>query len=526
MCSASIQMQHTSTVNFEENHKKNPRSIKSLITLVTFVSLFTLATLKMKSKNFLWLSLPLFILLILAFLLPISPNDYWWYLRLGSEISQTHTIPTIETFTQSQVGQPMVYHSWLAALLLFWVYQLGNIPLTIFLRGIILTFTYTLLWKIMRDRGASPQLASLISFFGILAGSVNWAIRPQLFAYPLFAITLWTLLKWDKKPNTRVLGLLPFVSFFWTNLHGSFILLFLLGGAALVFGRGENKKTSYSFVSLCGKKRQLSLALLVALLATLLNPRGFGVWTYVIDSLTLISNQAYSREWMPPVNEGWQMNLFFGWILFFLTVASLKPRSLSRLSAVWVLGFGWLALSGQRYGIWFLFIISIFTTEMLAGWLKSRPRHGIPKMDYAIGIFILIIPLAFLPGIRDAWWADSPPALSSKTPVDAVIWLENHPDLPAPLWADLAYSSYLVYALPERPVWIDTRFEVYPPAHWERYKAISAGAWNWTDLLEEEGINLLLLSKNEQAQLILAVDFSENWREVYSDEKSVIFLKK
>ena len=466
----------------------------------------------MKSKNFLWLSLPLFILLLIAFLIPISPNDYWWYLRLGSEISQTHAVPTIETFTQTQAGQPMVYHSWLAALLLFWVYQLGSLPLTILLRGIILTFTYTLLWKIMRDRGASPQLASLVSFFGILAGSVNWAMRPQLFAYPLFAISLWILLKWDEKPNARVLGLLPFVSILWTNLHGSFILLFLLGGAAFIFGRGN--------------KRNLFFALLAALLATLLNPRGFGVWTYIVDSLTVISNQAYSREWMPPVNEGWQMNLFFGWILLFLAVAGLSSRKLSRLAWVWILGFGWLALSGQRYGIWFLFIISIFTAELLADWLKSRPRRGIPAMDYAIGAFILIIPLAFLPGIRDLWWAESPPALSSETPVDAVIWLENHPDLPAPLWADLAYSSYLVYALPERPIWIDTRFEVYPPEHWERYKAISAGVWNWEILLDEEGINLLMLSKNEQAELILAVDFSENWLEVYSDETSIIFVRR
>ena len=489
----------------------------------------------MKSKNFLWLSFPLFILLTLAFLLPISPNDYWWYLRLGSEIASTHAVPTIEAFTQTQVGQPMVYHSWLSALILFWIYQLGKIPLTIFLRGIILTFTYSLLWKIMRDRGASPQLASLVSFFGILAGSVNWAIRPQLFAYPLFVLTLWVLIKWDEgKRGVRVLYLLPLISFFWTNLHGSFVLLFLLGGAALIFGTCQKdisseetkKKTSCFFVWLRGRKKYLTFALLAALLTTILNPRGFGVWVYVKDSLTVISNQSYSREWMPPVNEGWQMKLFFGWVLFFLTVASLNSRKLRPLSAVWMLGFGWLALSGLRYGIWFLFILSIYTAEMLSDWFKFRPRRGIPKIDYAIAIFILIIPLALLPKIRDAWWADSPPALSAETPIEATEWLKNHPELPAPLWADLAYSSYLVYALPERPVWLDTRFEVYPPEHWERYKSISVGAWNWEILLEKEGINLLMLSKSEQKELILAVGFSEGWNEVYSDEKSINFEKK
>ncbi|MCP4139643.1 MAG: hypothetical protein GY755_05030 [Chloroflexi bacterium] len=463
----------------------------------------------MKSKEFLWLSLPLFILLLIAFLIPISPNDYWWYLRLGSEISSTGAVPTIETFTQSQAGQPMVYHSWLSALLLFLAYKLGSLPLTFLLRGILLASTYAILWKIMRERGASAQLASLVSFFGILAGSINWAMRPQIFAYPLFVLTLWILLKWDEEPNTRVLGWIPLISLLWTNLHGSFVLLFLLGGAAFVFGRG--------------KKQTLFISLFAALLATLINPRGFGVWTYVIDSLIVISNQAYSREWMPPLNEGWQMNLFFGWILVYLTVASLNTRKLRMLPVVWMLGFGWLAFSGLRYGIWFLFIISIFTAEMLSGWLKSRLRRGIPKMDYAIGVLILLFPLLLLPGIRDSWWADSPPALSTETPVDATVWLAENPALPDPLWADLAYSSYLVYALPERPIWIDTRFEVYPPEHWERYKAISAAAWNWEILLEEEGINSLFLSKSEQAELISALAFSENWDEVYSDESSIIF---
>lgn len=485
----------------------------------------------MKSKDLLWLSLPLFILLSLAFLLPISPNDYWWYLRLGSDILVQRAIPTVETFTQTQAGQPMVYHSWLSALILFGAYQLGKLPLTFFLRGVVLALAYGILWKIMQERGASAPLASLVSFFAILAGSINWAMRPQLFAYPLFVWTLWILLKWDEGESARDLYLLPLISLLWTNLHGSFVLLFLLGGAAFLFGRGEKggsttKAQSTQSFAWWSQRKTLVFALVLSLLATLINPRGFGVWIYVKDSLTVISNQAYSYEWMPPVNEGWQMNLFFGWVLLFLTVASLRSRSLSRLSVVWLLGFGWLAFSGLRYGIWFLFLLAIFTAEMLDNWLKSRPRRGIPAMDFAISALLLLFPLTLLPGIREAWWADAPPALSAETPVEAAAWLKAHPEIPDPLWAELAYSSYLVYALPERPVWIDTRFEVYPPAHWERYKAINAARWDWESLLEEEGIQSLLLSKNAQAALIQAVDFSSNWREVYSNENSMIFVKK
>mgnify|MGYP006971710157 CR=1 FL=1 len=467
---------------------------------------------KISSKEFLWLSIPLFILLTLSFLLPVRPNDYWWYLRLGSEIASTHTVPIIDTFTQTQAGQPMVYHSWLSALLFFWTYKFGGISLTVFLRGLLLSLTYTLLWKMMRARDATPQLASLISFFAILAGSVNWAVRPQLFAYPFFAISLWILIKWDREDGDwRVLGWLPLVSLLWVNLHGSFVFLFLLGGAAYLFGKGERKA--------------LFIALVGVFIATLINPRGIYVWEYVVDSLSVISNQAFSREWMPPVNEGWQMNLFFGWILFFMAVAGLSSRKLSLLDWVWILGFGWLAFSGLRYGIWFLFILSILTADLLADWGKPRTRQGIPAMDIAIGAIILLFPLALLPGLRELWWAEAPPKLSADTPVEATQWLKAHPELPGPLWADLAFSSYLVYTLPERPVWIDTRFEVYPPEHWERYQAISSATWKWETLLEEEGSNLLMLSKTEQADLIPALGASSNWDEVYADETSLIFIR-
>ena len=465
---------------------------------------------KITSKEFLWLSIPLFILLTIAFLLPVRPNDYWWYLRLGSEIASTQAIPTIDTFTQTQAGQPMVYHSWLSALLFVWIYKIGGISLTVFIRGLLLSLTYTLLWKVMRARDARPQLASLVSFFAILAGSVNWAIRPQLFAYPLFAWSLLILWRWQQG-NNRDLWALPLAALFWVNVHGSFALLFLLGGAALVFGKGERKLLFFSLVGV--------------FIATLINPRGVYVWKYVVDSLSLISNQAYSREWMPPVNEGWQMNLFFGWTLFFMAVAGLSSRKLSRLDWVWILGFGWLAFSGLRYGIWFLFILSILTADLLAAWGKERLRGGIPAMDIAIGAIILLFPLALLPGLREFWWAEAPPALSAETPVEATAWLKAHPELSGPIWADLAFSSYLVYTLPKYPVWIDTRFEVYPPDHWERYKGISSAAWNWESLLEEEGSNLLILSKTEQAKLILALNASSNWAETYADEISQIFIR-
>ena len=102
-------------------------------------------------------------------------------------------------------------------------------------------------------------------------------------------------------------------------------------------------------------------------------------------------------------------------------------------------------------------------------------------------------------------------------------WLDAHPD---PIWADLAFESYLIYALPERPVWIDTRLEVYPPEDWQRYKAINAAAWNWQSLLDEDEINILFLSNISQSELLKAVNTSDIWCEIYADEQAMIYARR
>ena len=265
-------------------------------------------------------------------------------------------------------------------------------------------------------------------------------------------------------------------------------------------------------------------------MTSLINPRGLIAWQYVFQSLTTPSSQNFSMEWSPPLNAGWQMHLFFGWLLLFIPLAAISPRKLTNLEWTWLLGFGWLALSGQRYVIWFVFIQSVMSANLLTSlleWFNSRrqtkpAQMGITAMNISLGILFTLMPLALLPGLRAAWWADSPPALMD-TPVQAVGWLEGNPFIPGPLWSEVGYSSYLEYALPSRKVWNDTRFEVYPTEQWERYKAINSAAWNWQTILNEEGVNLLLVSKSKQVDLLAALHTSPGWVQIYADEEAVIY---
>jgi hypothetical protein len=468
-----------------------------------------------RSYDFLWLSLALFIILPIAFFLSITPHDYWFYVRIGKDILETGSIPTVDTFSYTYPGRPIHYQPWLSAVLFWLAHAAGGATPTFLLRGICIGIAYGLIWSLMRAAGTETKIAALLVILLGLSSSMNWSMRPQMFAYPLFVVTLWILWHWQNG-RARAMWLLPVASLLWANLHGSFILAFVLMGSALIFGTGNRK--------------QLAIWLGISFAATLLNPRGIQVWQFVSAMLTSPSDQLFATEWRPPVNAGWQMNIFFAWLLLFIPLAAFSPRRLSRLEWIWFVGFGWLALSGLRYVIWFMFIMAVCTgallTELLSGRIGRGSANSKPSFNYILGGLLLFLPLMMLPGLREAWWKDAPPPYhQATTPLAATEWLAGHPDLPGPLFAEYTFGSYLTFALPSRPLWIDNRFNAYPPVHWEKYQTISSATYNWESLLDQDKINLLMLSTHTQPDLIQAAKDSGRWCEEYNDTDAVIFSR-
>jgi hypothetical protein len=469
-----------------------------------------------RSYDLLWLSLALLFILPIAFYLSITPHDYWFYVRVGKDIVESGAIPTTDTFSYTYPGRPIFYQPWLSAVIFWLVHSMGGATLTFLLKGICIAIAYAIIWTLMREAGTGAKLATLLTILLGFSSSMNWSMRPQMFAYPLFAITLWVLWHWQNG-HAKLMWILPFVTLLWANLHGSFILAFVLMGSALIFGAGDRK--------------QLVIWFGLSLLATFINPRGIFVWQFVSDMLNSPSDQLFATEWRPPVNLGWQMNIFFGWLLLFIPLVAISPRHLSVLEWVWFLSFGWLALSGLRYVIWFMFIMAILSGALLGELLKSFKRKSIiensnPAVNYALSGLIFLFPLMMLPGIRESWWKDSPPPYhNATTPIAATKWLAAHPNLPGPLFAEYTFSSYLTFALPSRLVWIDNRFNAYPPEHWEKYQTISSAKPQWAKLLEKDKVNLLMLSLHSQPTLVEVVEESNQWCEQYRDKDAVIFSR-
>ncbi len=466
------------------------------------------------SYNFLWMSIALLPLVGIALLLPLQPHDYWWYLRLGKETLLAGNVPIVDTFSAIQTGQPIVYQSWLSAVIFWLVYQTGGIPLTFFIAAVLISITYMLLWNLIRQAGVGARLTTFIVLLAGLSGSNNWSIRPQLFAYPLFLAALWALFKWQNREDKYLWLLVP-LGLAWANLHGSFILMFAPVGIALIFGTGDRKK--------------LFWAALAALSVTLINPRGFILWISVLDTFISPSIRNLSPEWLAPRNEGWQLNIFFAWLLALAPLAAFARRRASAFEWMLFLAFSWLALTGLRYVIWDLFIIAILSGALMPESIVKRfdkiKNATIPALNYGIGAVFLIMPFIFLPGARVIWWKDAPPALARETPVAAAAWLAKHSELRGVMWNDVVFGSYLMHAAPDRPVSMDTRIQViYTSEQAVEYLFVQSAQDGWEERLKDKGINLLFLARY-QTVLVEAVQRSGQWCLQYQDETALIFSR-
>jgi hypothetical protein len=87
----------------------------------------------------------------------------------------------------------------------------------------------------------------------------------------------------------------------------------------------------------------------------------------------------------------------------------------------------------------------------------------------------------------------------------------------------MSYGSYLIWAAPDMPVFIDPRIELYPYEQWQDYLRLSNGR-NVAELIAEYRFDGMLLSKTEQAPLIAHLAEDPAWRQVYADEQNTVFL--
>ncbi len=484
---------------------------------------------------------------------PIRPHDFWWHIAAGRELTLTGAIPLVDNASQTMAGAPYPAYQtyWLMEWVLYQVYRLGGAPWIVLFQTAIVTAAYSLMLGLARRVSGSWRAAALATLCAAALGMNDWNVRPQTITFLLGASFLNLIHAYRQKPRPWLLALFPLGMLIWVNSHGTYPLGLLLL-ALWVADAGWDALLSKDWRPLLAPVSTLS----ASALACLLNPRGIGVIGYVSAMTTDPIIQNLVPEWAPPTFDTLGGQLFFGGLLLSAAILALSPKRPSPSQLLTFLAFGGLGMRTSRGSIWFGLVMAPVLAEHVAHIgeevrrrksEKTKKREGEKAgrrksekanlqnqkskienvLNLALVGLLLLGAVLSLPWFK-ALWPLAPEKrglISAETPIAATEFLLQE-RLPGPLFHAMSFGSYLIWAAqPEYPVFVDGRIELYPAELWLDYLHISAAAPGWEETLEKYGIQTLMLSPQEQAGLVAAVQNTSAWREVYSDDSAMIFTR-
>ncbi|HWQ13682.1 MAG TPA: hypothetical protein VNL77_12835 [Roseiflexaceae bacterium] len=514
----------------------------------------------------LWTLLPLALCGVFLALVPTTPHDFWWHLRVGQIVAE-QGVPRTNLFAWTlPPDAPFVYAAWLSDWLFYLAYLAGGLQGPVLLRNLLGMAGFGLVALEARRRSGSWRLAGLAV---LLAGAMainNLTTRPQNVAWPLFAAYALVLGAYAAgQAGPRALALLPPLMACWVNAHGSFVLgLVLVAGYAF----GETLRTLCRRMAAAGwgaaplptpnpqpltstprRLAWLYLAGAACLAAVLLNPIGPGIFGYVLKLLTDPPSQTLVNEWQPPTTRSLAGTLFFGALVALVAALALGRRRPTLTDALLVCAFLWLAVGGMRYVVWF----GMLAMPLLAQCLGAEPRRATkghegsgrsagraasPGRWFSALLTLLLVAGVVavqppfkaalpLPAAYSSLFAAVPGApglFSADTPAGAAAYLRAHPTQ-GRLFNDMAYGSYLIWAAPGEQVFADPRVELFPLALWQDYLAI-AEARGHAELLERYRIERVLLDRRNQPKLAAALAADPaHWTLEYTDGRAEIYRR-
>ena len=450
------------------------------------------------------------------------PLDLWGYLTFGRLYWKGGSFPYQDVFAYVPTIKPWVYHEWLTGVVFYPLSIVAGAAGLQTLKYCLGLGTVALAYATARRRGASQVAATLfILMASLILGRGFATVRAQIFTFFFFALVLYILERVRLSNRWGGLMWLPLILVPWANFHGGFVAGL---GLIVLYALGEalSGRPFWPYV----------LTLVAATLATLINPYGWGYWSYLARALTMPRPEI--REWLPIWQAYHQgiyplpsVLIFFALILFSLFVMLRKEKWELTEILVLVVTLG-LGIRSVRLIPFFVLALGALLPPALKYYedyfrliLKSNALFSSARRAFAWVLLVLSAVILVIFFTR-APFSLSISAESSYYPVGAMRYLRsNH--LSGKLLVYFDWSEFIIYYLyPHFRVAIDGRYEtVYPPEVCQIYWDFTWARPNWKAFLEKYPPDFILWPKNREITRLLTRDPA--WRIVYSDKFCILF---
>jgi len=458
-----------------------------------------------------------------------SDGDLPRHLLVGKMIRATHTVELIDIFSFRTTGYPSIPHEWLAQVIFSifngWMGLSGVVVLT----ALLITLAWSLIFYDAFHRSGSLFIALVITGLGVSASLIHALPRPHLFSYVLIPIWIATLERLSVKP--AMWWRLPILMVLWVNLHGMFVFGILIGGMYLA---ERLLATKYKDWFSDAQIRALVAGGITSLIATLLSPPGIKTW----ETIASLSGNAYIKSHIVEYQTA-NFQIPETWPSIILLLLLIAGYSRTSQKAQWrhvflISVFAGLAIYSSRMLPIFALIAVPIATPLISNWLKDEltDHNPVNKLDeritpisvssngfvWLIAIFLLVTYL-FRLGV--------PIDLKGKGnifdpkffPVDAVTWLETHPQS-GHMLNEFDWGGYILLKLwPQYQIFMDGHTHIYGEALTREYEQVVALEDGWQDVLTKYDIQWAIVRADSRIAGALE---DKGWVILYIDDTSVV----
>jgi hypothetical protein len=436
-----------------------------------------------------------------ACLMP-AQSDTWWQLRAGKEILDTGTISLRDSFSHTVGGGYWPDHEWLSQVIFYALYRAGGMSLLTGVAAAVVTITWFIVWRLIPGR---PLVRVGLCALALGPVATEWSLRPQVFTLLLLALTALFLVR-------RRYAFLPPLFLLWANLHGGVML-----GVVLV--------TAAAMVAVVAERRLLIRPVIVAGicgLMTAMTPLGFSVWTEIPESLDRLREYGV-QEWRPPDIRDPVLLPF--WMLAAAFVVLLVQRKPWRAPAVTdVLLWGSvalfpIALSASRN----IPALEVVMLPALGGLIEaafphragSLRRREHPTLNASV---VLVATLVAVLAVVYAWASEIRRLGWRPIPRGVIAALEACPER---LYNRYDDGGYVIWFVPDRKVFIDSRQDPFPPELVREHIHVETSG-EYGETFRRYSIRCAFVPANSVLMRRLTTD---NWQALYKDATWAVLVQ-
>jgi len=475
-----------------------------------------------------------------------------WHIRNGQQILLTHAIPRVDSFSATMSGQPWFAWEWLYDLLMAAIHQTLALNGVVFYSAAIIAATFAVTLYFATERGSNLLVTLCLLIFSLAASAVHFLARPHIVSW-LLAVVWFEILDsaviQPSQQTLRRLFWLPALMLLWVNVHGGFLVGFVLQAVYLV---GEGIQHFYKAGARTASAqvlRKLGIVTLLCGLTSLINPYGYElhihVGRYLADRFLM---NAISEFRSPNFHGAAQQCFAFLMLVTIVALASARrrPHPAQMLVMLFAVYSGLLATRNLPVASLLLtLMVAPMLSETVAladgtravGWVRgvcarvdrfgSRMKNTELRLTghvWLVAGFVLGLWACAHGGRLGSAQLINAYFDPKRFPVEAVTTLAQR-QIAEPVFSLDYWGGYLIYRrYPQEKVFIDDRHDFYGAAYIEDYLKVTLAQPGWDKVLDAEHVNWVLMPAESSLASLLRL--SPAWKTVHEDSRAVLFQRQ